>query len=115
MEDAEVRIGGILKSPKYVGLVSSNDEIQGFLAGNIIRIERNDIFELKEMCVSVKHQRKGGGSRLLAVLRERLLEFGVSSICLQISHETPTFDFYVKNGFTREEDFSSLILPLKNN
>ena len=109
-EDARMRIGDIAAAPKFIGLVMSNRELLGFVVGNVIRIESDNIFELKEMCVRTEKQRLGLGTQLLNELKRRLPEFGVDSIFLQTSHEKPAFQFYLKNGFCRESSFSALVL-----
>lgn len=72
VSDARVRIGDIFGSPKFIGLVIREAALLGFVVGNVIRIEGNNIFELKEMCVRLKEQQRGVGSKLMDELKKRL-------------------------------------------
>ena len=110
--DAAVRIGDIVSAPKFVGLVIEDTEIHGFVIGNTIRIEANDIFELKEMCIALRSQQNGLGTALLDVLKTRLSQMDHDAIFLQTSHKTPAYHFYLKNGFNREAHFTALSFAL---
>lgn len=113
LSDSTIRLEDIFHAPKFSGFVATDNQPIGFVAGNLIRIEHNDIFELKEMCVLENAQRKGVGSKLLFDLKEHLLMGAVDSIFLQTSHQTPAFKFYLKNGFYKEAHFSALAFKLK--
>lgn len=110
--DAKMRVGDIFKSPRFIGLVARERDFVGFIAGNVIRIEHNDIFELKEMCVATDTQRKGIGSLMINTLKGHLRARQVTGIFLQTSHETPAYEFYKKHGFREEAYFSALMYSL---
>lgn len=113
--DSRMRIADIFAAPKCIGHVAQQNDgaVEGFVVGNLIRIESNDIFELKEMCVGATQQRRGIGSQLLTALEVILVARDVDSIFLQTSHETPAYDFYLKNGFVKDAHFSALTRKVK--
>lgn len=92
-------------SPKIFGLIAVEEKnILGCSLGNIEPYYTGDYFYLKEMFVSVKSQRKGFGSQMMASLKEHLEIIGIKSIILFTSKALFPYDFYQKNNFKLMED-----------
>ena len=112
IDDAFNRLSNFL-SPSYsMGFKAVNDnEIQGFLVGEIEQWSGSQSFFLKEMCVSKNMQRSGLGKELMRVLQEELVKKGVSRIYLITQRETIPEMFYKSLGF---EPNDSLLIMRKS-
>lgn len=91
--------------------VVSEDEIQGFLIGEIEQWCGSQCFYLKEMCVSKKMQRSGLGKEMMRVIQDELAKKEISRIYLITQRETVPEKFYKSSGF---ETNGSLIIMGKS-
>ena len=56
-------------------------------------------YNIEELCVSPDCQGQGMGSKLLALIEERIRKQGLAGIFLQTDNDKPSYRFYHKNGF----------------
>ncbi len=101
IDDAFNRLSNFL-SPSYsIGLkaVNENNEIIGFLVGEIEQWRGSQNFYLKEMCVSKENQRSGLGKELMIALQNELVKQGISKIYLITQRESFPEMFYNSMGF----------------
>jgi aminoglycoside 6'-N-acetyltransferase I len=112
IDDAFKRLSNFLSSSYSIGLkVVNEDEIQGFLVGEIEQWRGYQSFYLKEMCVSKNMQRSGLGRELLRVLQIELAKNGISRIYLITQRKTIPEKFYKSLDFITND---SLIIMGKS-
>jgi ribosomal protein S18 acetylase RimI-like enzyme len=112
VDDAFKRLRNFLSSSYSIGLkVVNEDEIQGFLVGEIEQWRGYQSFYLKEMCVSKKLQRSGLGRELMRVLQIELVKKGVLRIYLITQRKTVPEKFYKSLDFATND---SLIIMGKS-
>ena len=104
---ASKRIGAMMSAPTFIGLsLCSEDELKGFIFGQIEFTHSGAEFQIQEFCVASASRRKGYGAALLAALREKLASEGVTGgIYLITSHGDSTEGWYSRHGFRTMEDF----------
>jgi GNAT superfamily N-acetyltransferase len=100
-EDASLRLGDFLATPRSTGLCSwatrQGGELQGFVLGHLERSGAEDHFLVQEMCVRPGLQRQGHGTRLLEALAESLPT--VDRWYLLTARDSQASAFYEGNGF----------------
>jgi len=101
-EKAHERISHFFNSKGFVGLLSENKNITGFVLGNTEPFVDGSWFYLREMCVDANYQGQGVGSTLLNELKEKLVIRAIRNIYLATEREIPAASFYEKNGFSQE-------------
>lgn len=101
-EKAHERISHFFNSKGFVGLLSENKNITGFVLGNTEPFIDGTWFYLREMCVDINYQRQGIGAKLLNELKEQLTTRAVKNIYLATERDIPAASFYEKNGFSLE-------------
>jgi aminoglycoside 6'-N-acetyltransferase I len=112
IDDAFNRLSNFLSSSYSIGLkVVNEDEIQGFLVGEIEQWRGYQSFYLKEICVSINMQRSGLGRELMRVLQLELMKKGISRIYLITQRKTVPEKFYKSLDFATND---SLIIMGKS-
>jgi aminoglycoside 6'-N-acetyltransferase I len=112
IDDAFNRLSNFLSSSYSIGLkVVNEDEIQGFLVGEIEQWRGYQSFYLKEICVSINMQRSGLGRELMRVLQIELMKKGISRIYLITQRKTVPEKFYKSLDFATND---SLIIMGKS-
>ena len=106
-ETALERISHFYDSKGFCGVVAEEDEILGFVLGNIEPYYSGAIFYLREMCIDPEHQNSGIGNILLTTIEKILKSKGVVSIYLLTEHDIPAARFYIKRGFKEDENTGS--------
>ncbi|NKB67111.1 MAG: GNAT family N-acetyltransferase [Candidatus Latescibacteria bacterium] len=97
--EAKSRLGEILATPGYYGLVALDGPVVGFAAGYCETSYTGSVFYLKEMCVDSTRQRQGIGRHLLEVLQDRLARCGVVHMYLLTRRDEGAESFYAGAGF----------------
>lgn len=109
VSSAQERLECYQKSPNFVGLAAYElGELVGFALGNFEPYQAKSMYFLKEMCVSVKQQNQGVGSKLISELHTLLGELGVYCINLLTAKGSLAESFYVKSGYKEASSFSLL-------
>ena len=98
LDRAKKALTWTLEVPGFLGLVSLDDEVLGFVTGYREPDDVRDVFYLNALCVRLGMQGSGVGSRLLEHLKDELEMSGVSTIYLITHKDTPAESFYKKNG-----------------
>ena len=94
------RLETIYDSPGFLGCVSEeNDNIHGVIIGRSNSFKGKRELEIVELFVSLSHQSKHVGSKLLSAVETKARISGYSHSTLLTSRTVPAFNFYVKNGF----------------
>jgi GNAT superfamily N-acetyltransferase len=65
-------------------------------------------YYIDEFCVSYNSQGKGYGSQFLELVDADIKSRGMNAIILNTSQDVPAYDFYLKNGFTADEELRIL-------
>ncbi len=100
-EDAFERLRDFLACPNSFALKAiQNNQISGFLIGEIQKWNGAYFYFLKEICVSGKIQRKGVGSTLIENLTIRLKVRGISRIYLITQRDSIPSSFYSSLGYS---------------
>jgi aminoglycoside 6'-N-acetyltransferase I len=115
IEDAFDRLSNFL-SPLYsIGFkIVKDNEIVGFLIGEIEQWNGTKNFYLKEMCVSNSMQRSGLGKKLITVLQNELKNRGISRIYLITQRETIPEWFYSALDFTANQSLVIMSTSVEN-
>lgn len=58
-----------------------------------------DFVRVEDLCITPEWQRRGLGSRSLALLNEKASQQGADSMLLATMRGYPSHQFYLKNGF----------------
>lgn len=93
------RLGQILATPGFYGVVDVEDGIVAFAMGFAEPWHEGYHFYLKEMCVAPGFQRKGIGGSLMEHLSDELTVQGVTRIYLLTARGDIAESFYQKSGF----------------
>ena len=96
---AKGRLGEVLGTPGYYGLVALDGPAVGFAAGYCETGYAGKVFYLKEMCVDAARQRQGIGRLLLGELQQRLARCGVVHMYLLTRRGGPAESFYAGAGY----------------
>ena len=100
-ENAFERLSDFLSCPKSIAIKAIyDDEIRGFIFGEIEPYNGDKYYNLKEICVSATLQRKGVGKGLMKKLGKILEEDGVSKIYLITQRNSIPSSFYASLGFS---------------
>ena len=106
------RLKDIYDTPGFLGLVVfEKDQLKAAVLGNIEQWYEGCMYNLQEIFVKKEEKYSGIGSYLILELQKMIKEGGVNSISLFTSRSNLTEKFYIKNGFTAEED---MIMMHKN-
>lgn len=109
IEQVKENLSDIINSPKFVGFVAiKNNQIVGFVLGNIKVWSTGNHYYLSEMCIDNEIQRSGVGTKLINCLKEYLKTVEVSELTLLTSKDMFSYDFYKKNNFKEVEDLRFL-------
>ena len=104
-EKAHEKLFCFYSSPKFHGWTAmQGDEILGCCIGNIEPDFSGDYFNLKEIFVSVKFQRKGIGALLLRATKKYLKTIDINNVILVTSQEEFPIEFYQKYNFEVMKD-----------
>jgi len=99
------RLEDIYNTPGFVGMVVYDEEkLLGAVLGNLEQWFEGYMYNLKEMFVKQDEKGKGIGSLLMMALEKSLSQLGTTSISLFTSKGDLTEKFYLKNGYSQEED-----------
>ena len=94
-------ITDITMTPCFLGYVfPSEEKISAFVFGKIDNYFDGNLYEVMELAVDPKAQRRGIGTKLMNLLESKLKSLGVDAISLNTSRNLPAFFFYQKNGYT---------------
>ncbi len=100
IDTAKIRLLDVLGTPGFIGYCMLDQSvIAGCVIGNIEQLFDGRYFNLRDLFVSKRYQRKNVGQRLLSELKVKLKELKVNSIILFTSKEYYPYSFYLKNGF----------------
>lgn len=100
IESAEKYLQDYIQTPGFKGFIAEEEsELKGFIFGFRKRWWEGDEFFVNEMCVQIKEQRSGIGTKLLKYLESSLLSEGIENITLLTNRGIPAEEFYEKNGF----------------
>lgn len=99
------RLKDIYDTPGFFGLVVfDNEELIAAVLGNLEQWFEGYMYNLKEMFVKYDKKGEGVGSVLMTELEKYLLQMGTTSINLFTSKGDLTEKFYLKNGYSSEDD-----------
>lgn len=90
----------------YVGIVDGKIEVMsiGLVKPWLEGLE----YYIDEFCVSYNSQGKGYGSLFLDLVEKDIKKNGLNAIILNTSKDVPAYDFYLKNGFTSDDELRIL-------
>ena len=97
------RLNHFYRSEGFIGFLAEDEDVSGFVLGNLEPFLDGSWFYLREMCVDTKLQNQGVGTNLMSVLIDCLKLKDVKSIYLATEREIPAAAFYKKNGFIQED------------
>lgn len=113
LEQVKETLLSSIDSPKFFGLVAIHqDNIAGFIFGNVKVWYTGNHFFLEEMCIDNKLQRMGTGTKMIKELKNHLSEMGIKAITLMTSRDMFCYDFYLKNDFEVIEDIKLLTVEI---
>lgn len=102
----------ISNTPGYVGLgyFDTENQLLGFLMGNIEIWDQGKIFYINEICIDASNQNKKIGSALLKDLKTILKKKNIKKIYLSTEkgHNKPQA-FFSKNGYSTVEQRVTMI------
>ena len=105
VDKAEKYMCDIVEAVGFRGfLYYENETLTGFCVGAATDYFFGPQYEIKECAVVPSRQRRGAGSRMLAIIEKKLAEDGVMNIYLHTSRTIPAHEFYIKNGYTPVSD-----------
>jgi len=111
---AEAVLTCYYNSPEFMGWKATSDnKIIGCGVGNIEPYYSGSVFYLRDLFVSVRSQKTGVGSCLVAAMKEDLAIIGIKTIILFTNRAI--FDFYLKCGFNEMAGMSLMNYTNKNN
>lgn len=100
-EGAEKYLLDYIETPGFKGFVAEEEnKIKGFIFGFRKRWWQGDEFYVNEMCVEIREQRNGIGTKLIKYLEASLITEGIENITLLTNRGIPAEEFYKKNGFS---------------
>lgn len=103
-----------ITNDNYKGwVITKGEEIAGFAVGIIIPSIGIDYFRIEDICVRSNLQSQGIGGKLLRGISSHLKSQDFDAIMLNTVKEFPSYDFYIKNGFTEIEYSTTMILTLR--
>ena len=87
-------------TPNFIGACFyEGEELLGFVLGNYEPYQSENLYILKEMCVSLESQGKGVGSSLVKHIHALLKTKGISTVNLITKVDGLAERFYLKNGY----------------
>ncbi|MCR4902366.1 MAG: GNAT family N-acetyltransferase, partial [Butyrivibrio sp.] len=105
VEDAIIHVQEILESKKSYGLECIVDgEIAGFILGSSMLFHYGRTFEINDLAVDPKFQRKGIARKLMDKCLSDLKEMGIVGVNLITAGEGILPEFYAKYGFKKENE-----------
>ena len=88
-------------TPGFLGLLHYDiGELTGFCFGLIYDYFANNTYDIKEILVKRKYQRKGIGTAMLAEVENYLKTYDMKIITLTTQRKIPAFEFYKKNAYS---------------
>ena len=104
LENSTIHIRELLEHQQHYGLECLvNGEVVGFILGTSMLFHYGRTFEINDLAVAPKYQRKGIVSRLLEQCLTDLKEQGIVGFHLITAREGALPAFYEKFGFKKEE------------
>ncbi|MCR4902662.1 MAG: GNAT family N-acetyltransferase, partial [Butyrivibrio sp.] len=104
-EDAIIHVQEILESKQSYGLECIVDgEIAGFILGSSMLFHYGRTFEINDLAVDPKFQRKGIAGKLMDKCLSDLKEMGIVGVNLITAGEGILPEFYAKYGFKKENE-----------
>ena len=104
----------LLKTPGFAGfLYRSEGKYIGACLGVINDYFSTVTYEIKEIFVDPKLQRKGTGSAMLVNLEKVLAARGVEAFTLYTQKGIPAYNFYVKHGYIHSSETAFFCKTLK--
>lgn len=114
VDRAQRRMSEIIETPGYRGYIAAREEeLIGFVMGNLEQWYTGEHFYLKEMCVRPSRQRRGIGTALLEHLGDELRREEVERVYLLTMQESPAHAFYDANGFRSNDRMRMQYLRLE--
>lgn len=103
-KSAKERLAHIYDSKGFVGLlIEKENNIVGFVLGNVEPFAEGDAFYLREMCIRNEEQGKEYGKRLVASLHSELAAQKVARSYLITRRNGLAATFYLATGYSYEE------------
>ncbi|MBL1277545.1 MAG: GNAT family N-acetyltransferase [Ectothiorhodospiraceae bacterium] len=101
-------------APYFLGLSAiHNNELIGFIFGNLEPYQKSSHFLLKEMCVKKENQRTGVGKKLINKLHQILKSREVDSVILLTRKKSPAEQFYMNKGYNLSETMGLYFKEIK--
>ncbi len=95
----------LANTPNFIGMLYFEEgKLLGFCFGTLNNYFFSNMYEIKEIAVSLNYQGKGLGSKMLELIEKELRAKGVAIITLSTNREIEAFKFYKKNGFSVSEN-----------
>lgn len=89
------------------------DEMTGLAMGRIKHWFRGTEYCIDELCIARDRQGRGLGTAFLREMERYLTDHGIVQIFLQTDRNVPAYRFYLKNGFTEQQDHVSFAKYIK--
>ena len=106
-DSAFERLAHFYHSKGFCGVLAEEENVAGFVLGNVEPYYSGAVFYLRDMCTSTEHQSKGVGTKILMLLEEMLVLRNVRNIYLLTEYSIPAAKFYRNRGFEIDEKSSS--------
>jgi aminoglycoside 6'-N-acetyltransferase I len=94
------RLDDCAHTPHFLGFLAEDEHgLCGFAFGYSQHYLDEKHYYLLELCIDTARQRQGVGTALLAALKDKATESGISRLYTLTARDTPAQDFYAKHGF----------------
>lgn len=104
-EDAAVHIKELMESGQSYGLeYIIDDEVAGFILGTSMLFHYGRTFDINDLAVDPKYQRRGIAGKLMDRCLSDIKEMGMVGVHLITAGEGVLPGFYEKYGFKRENE-----------
>ena len=99
-ESALARINHFYMTPAFHGVIAHDEnQMMGFLLGNLEPFTNKQVFYLREMCVHPAYQNRGVGKALMYASDKMLIKRACESTYLATDRRFPSQKFYKGLGF----------------
>jgi len=104
-EDAVIHVKELLESKQSYGLEYTIDgQVAGFILGTSMLFHYGRTFEINDLAVDPRYQKRGIASKLLTKCLSDLKEQGIVGVNLITAGEGALPSFYEKYGFKKEQE-----------
>ena len=113
-DSAKKYLTEFIENPLFKGFIASeNGRIIGVCFGHTRSYWQGKEFQIDEMYVDAELQGKGVGTKLICYVKDDLHKQGIKDFVLITGKDLPAEEFYIKNGFYRNE--SIILMNYKDN